>query len=130
MALGSEYIRRVSQFRTQREGQSAAKSSQAELNRVNRHITTRHQENMRGKRGTLRVLAVIYIIVTKVIFSFRKSVFRDVRTEYNLDLRFLLKFNDNGGFVVGTHKHFSWGYKKSLFFVICKRSLLAGYAKN
>ena len=30
-------------------------------------------------------------------------------------------FNDNGGFVVGTHKHFSWGYK---------RSLLAGYAKN
>ena len=35
--------------------------------------------------------------------------------EYNLDLRFLVKFNDNGGFVVGTHKHFSWEYKKSVF---------------
>ena len=30
-------------------------------------------------------------IITKVIFSFRKSVFRDVRTDYNLDLRFLVK---------------------------------------
>ena len=30
-------------------------------------------------------------MVTKVIFSFRKSVFRDVRTDYNLDLRFLVK---------------------------------------
>ena len=50
--------------------------------------------------------------------------------EYNLDLRFLVKFNDNGGFVVGTHKHFLWGYKKSLFFVVYKRSLLAGYEKN
>ena len=39
-------------------------------------------------------------------------------------------FNDNGGFVVGTHKHFSWGYEMSLFFVVYKRSLLAGYAKN
>ena len=28
---------------------------------------------------------------TKVIFSFPKSVFRDVRTDYNLDLRFLVK---------------------------------------
>ena len=27
----------------------------------------------------------------KVIFSFWKFVFRDVRTDYNLDLRFLLK---------------------------------------
>ena len=42
-----------------------------------------NQENMRGQRGTLRALAVI--------FSFRKSVFRDVRTDYNLDLRFLVK---------------------------------------
>ena len=32
-----------------------------------------------------------YVIVTKVIFSFRKSVFRDGRTDYNLDLRFLVK---------------------------------------
>ena len=47
---------------------------------------------MRGQRGTLRALAVIcHVIVTKVIFSFRKSVFRDVRTDYNLDLRFLVK---------------------------------------
>ena len=29
--------------------------------------------------------------LTKVIFIFRKSVFRDVRTDYNLDLRFLVK---------------------------------------
>ena len=32
-----------------------------------------------------------YVIVTKVIFSFRKSVFRDVRTDYNLDLMILVK---------------------------------------
>ena len=32
-----------------------------------------------------------YVIVTKVIFSFRKSVFPDVRTDYNLVLRFLVK---------------------------------------
>ena len=70
------------------------------------------------------------LVVTKVSFSFRKSVFRDVRTDYNLDLKFLVKFNDNGGFVVETHKHFSWGYNRSLFFVVYKRSLLAGCAKN
>ena len=33
----------------------------------------------------------IRCIVTEVIFSFRKSVFRDVRTDYHLDLRFLVK---------------------------------------
>ena len=69
-----------------------------------------------------------YVTDTKVIFSFRKSVFRDVRTDYNLDLGFLVK--DNGGFVVGTHKHFSWEYKRFLFSVVYKTSLLAGYAKN
>ena len=47
----------------------------------------------REQRGTLRALAVI-CHVTKVIFSFRKSVFQDVRTDYNLDLRFLVKFNE------------------------------------
>ena len=31
---------------------------------------------------------------------------------------------------MGTHKHFSKGYKRSMFFVVYKRSLLAGYAKN
>ena len=39
-------------------------------------------------------------------------------------------FSDNGGFVVGTHKHSSWRYKRFLFFVVYKRSLLADYAKN
>ena len=28
--------------------------------------------------------------------------------------------------VIGTHKRFSWGYKRSLFFVVNKGSLLAG----
>ena len=37
-----------------------------------------------------------------------------------------MKFNDNGGFVVGTYKHLSCIYKKSLFFVVYKRSLLVG----
>ena len=32
-----------------------------------------------------------YVIVTKVIFSFRKSVFRDAHTDYNLDQGFLVK---------------------------------------
>ena len=32
-------------------------------------------------------------MVTKVIFSFQKSVFRDVRTDYKLDLRFLVKIS-------------------------------------
>ena len=71
-----------------------------------------------------------YVIVTKVNSSFRKSVFWDVRTDYNLDLRFLVNFSDNSGFVVGTHKHFSWGYKRSLLCVVYLRSLLAGYATN
>ena len=68
---------------------------------------------MRGQRGTLRALAVICHSHYS-FFNFRKLVFRDVRTDYNFDLRFLVKikkinFNDNDGFVVGTHKHFSWG---------------------
>ena len=42
-----------------------------------------------------------YVIVTKVIFSFRKSVFRDVRMWIRK-----ANFNDNGGFVVGMPKHF------------------------
>ena len=82
-----------------------------------------NQENMRGQRGTLRALAVI-CHNHKVIFSFRKSVFRDVREIKKAT------FNDNGGFVVGTHEQFSCGYERSLFFVVYKRSLLAGYAKN
>ena len=63
---------------------------------------------MRGQRGTLRLGRWPgYVDVTKVIFSFRKSVFRDVRTDYNLDLRFLSeKANFNGGFVVRT-RHIS-----------------------
>ena len=70
----------------------------------------------------------------KVIFSFWKSVFRDVRTDYNVPRSEVsiekANFNDNGGFFTGTHKYFSWGYQRSLLFVVYKRSLLAGYAKN
>ena len=61
---------------------------------------------MRGRRRTLR--ALVRICRCQVIFSFWKSVFRDVRT---------VKANFNGGFVVRTHKYFSWGHKRSLFFV-------------
>ena len=42
---------------------------------------------------------------TKVIFSFRKSVFRDVRTDYNLDLRFLVK-----GQILMIMADLSWGH--------------------
>ena len=73
-----------------------------------------------------------YVIDTKVIFSFRKLVFLDVRTDYNLDLRFLVKMEIS--MVMADlswgHKHFSSGYKRSLLFVVHKSSLLAGYAKN
>ena len=41
-----------------------------------------------------------YVIVTKVIFSFRKSVFRDVRMDYNLDLRFLVKLKKQISMIV------------------------------
>ena len=67
---------------------------------------------------------------TKVIFSFWKSVFRDVRLDYNLDLRFLLKRQISMIMADFSRGYFSWGYKRSLFFVVYKRSLLAGYAKN
>ena len=84
---------------------------------------------MRGQRGThtLRVL-----IFTKVIFSFRKSVSRDVRTEYNLDLRFLVKFNVNSGFVVGTQTFFVGIQELSLCFSWYTRGLCsqAMHAKN
>ena len=33
-----------------------------------------------------------YVDPTEVIFSFRKSVFRDVRSEYNLDLKFSVQW--------------------------------------
>ena len=66
----------------------------ADGSRVVKHalvlVTCTYQENMRGQRGTLRALARIYD-ATKVIFSFRKSVFRDVRTDYNPDLRSFVK---------------------------------------
>ena len=42
------------------------------------------QENIRGQRGTLPVIALWYVIVTKVIHRLthkRKSVFRDVRVK-------------------------------------------------
>ena len=43
------------------------------------------------------------------------SVFRDVRTDYNLDLRFLVNFNDNGGFVIGTQTFFVGIQEVSVF---------------
>ena len=55
------------------------------------------------------------MICHKVIFSFRKSVFRDVRTDYNLDLRILVNFNDNCGFVVGTQTFFVGIQEVSVF---------------
>ena len=60
-----------------------------------------------------------YVIDTKASFSFRRSVFRDVRkiTTSIWGGFFSEKANFNGGFVVRTHKHFSWGHKRSLFFV-------------
>ena len=47
-----------------------------------------------------------YVTVTKVIFSFRKSVFRNVRTDYNLDLRFLVKSKKQISMVIAD---LSWG---------------------
>ena len=46
-------------------------------------------------------------MVTKVIFSFRKSFSRDVRTEYNLDLRFLVKFKKQISMIMAD---LSWGH--------------------
>ena len=66
-----------------------------------------HQENMRGQRGSLRALAVIFLVlflVSESLFSRRphglqprSDVFSEIKKA---------NFNDNGGYVVGTHKHF------------------------
>ena len=74
---------------------------------------------MREQRGTLRVLAVI--CHSHKLFLVFGSLFSDVRTDYNLDLRILVNFNDNGGFVVGTHKHFSW-YTRGLCSQVTQRT--------
>ena len=52
----------------------------------------------------------------KLFYSFRKSVSRDVRTDYNLDLSFFCeKENFNGGFVVGTQEDSNFrGYTRTL----------------
>ena len=54
---------------------------------IHNNINSKTQENLRGQRETIRALAVI----CHSIFILWKSVFRDVRTDYNLDLRFLVK---------------------------------------
>ena len=86
---------------------------------------------MRGQRGTLRALVVIchrhLFLVSESLFSETSAQILQLRSEVFSEKA---NFNDNGGFVVGTHKHFSWGYKRSLLFVVYKRSLLTGYAKN
>ena len=58
-----------------------------------------------------------YADATKGIFSFRKYVFLNVRTDYNLNLRFLVKKQISIADLPWGHKHFSWGHKRSLFFV-------------
>ena len=88
------------------------------------------QENMRGQRGTLRALVVI---CHRHYFKFPENCFP--RRPHGLQPRSEVfsekaNFNDNGGFVVGTHKHFWWGYKRSLHFVVYESPLLTGYAKN
>ena len=65
------------------------------------------------------------------LFLFSGSLFP--RRPHRLQPRsedFREKANFNGRFGVRTHKHFSWGHKRSLFFVVYKRSLLTGYTKN
>ena len=90
------------------------------------------QENMRGQRGTLRALAVIchshYWKLFLVCFPKRPHELQP-RSEVFSEIK-KANFNDIDGFVVLTHKHFSWGCKRSLFFVVYKRSLLAGYART
>ena len=44
-----------------------------------------------GQRGSSKALARICVIDTKVIFSSRKLVYRELHTDCNLDLRFLIK---------------------------------------
>ena len=46
-----------------------------------------------------------------------KSVFRDVRTNYNVDLSFLVKRQISMADLSWGNKHFSWGHKRTLFFV-------------
>ena len=50
------------------------------------------------------------------LFLVSKSLFSETSAQITTsrDLRFSVK--KLGGFVEGTHKHFSWGYKRSLFF--------------
>ena len=61
---------------------------------------------------------------TKVIFSFRTSVFRDVRTDCNLDLRILVKEQ-----ISVIMADLSWGHI-NIFRGKYKRSLLTGFAKS
>ena len=50
------------------------------------------QGNIRAQRGTLRALVRIYMpLKLFLVYGNYTSVFRDVRTDYNLDLRFLVK---------------------------------------
>ena len=72
-----------------------------------------------------------YVDATEVIFSFRKSVFRDVHTDYNLDLNFLVKKQISMTDLSWGHLNIFRGDTRSLCFSwVYKRSLFAGYAKN
>ena len=82
--------------------------------KLSRVLPREHEGTERDTKGVGQHILMPF----KVIFTFRKSVFRDVRTYYNFDLRFFSeKANFSVGFVVRTDKHFSWGHKRSLYFV-------------
>ena len=84
----------------------------------NSDITPR--EHKGTERDTEGVGQDIY--ATKAIFSLRELHVCFPRRPHRLQPRsevFSEKANfNNGGFVLGTHKHFSWGYKRTLFFVV------------
>ena len=67
---------------------------------------------------------------TKVIFSFRMSVFRDVRTDYNFELRFSVKKQISMTDLLWGHINIFRGDTSGLCFSwVYKRFLLARYAK-
>ena len=82
---------------------------------------------MRGQRGTLRDTEGVGqdMSMPLKLFLVSGSLFSATSAQITASIRVFFSekanFNDNGGFVVGTDKHFLWGYK---------RSLLTGYEKN
>ena len=74
-------------------------------------VTTReHEETERNTEGVGCDMSL-----SLKLFLVSGSLFRDVRTDYNLDLRILVNFNDNCGFVVGTQTFFVGIQEVSVF---------------